>query len=103
MSYLKDDSDAHSIVSPTLMGISNPELNSLIQQLLQLDSKKDELQLTTTEKNPAYKAVLSQLEHTKNTIIENVRNLISSALIYEKDLKVRINSFNNKIYKLPKL
>ena len=103
LSYLKDDSDAHSIVSPTLMGISNPELNGLIHQLLQLDSKKDELQLTTTEKNPAYKVVLSQLEHTKNTIIENVRNLISSALIYEKDLKVRINSFNNKIYKLPKL
>ena len=103
LSYLEDDSDAHSIVSPTLMGISNPELNGLIHQLLQLDSKKDELQLTTTEKNPAYKAVLSQLEHTKNTIIENVRNLISSALIYEKDLKVRINSFNDKIYKLPEL
>jgi len=103
LSYLKDDSDAHSIVSPTLMGISNPELNGLIHQLLQLDTKKDELQLTTTAKNPAYKAVLSQIKHTKNTIIENVRNLISSALIYEKDLKVRINSFNNKIYKLPEL
>ena len=103
LSYLKDDSDAHSIVSPALMGISNPELNGLIHQLLQLGSKKDELQLTTTEKNPAYKAVLSQIQHTKNTIIENVSNLISSALIYEKDLKVRINSFNNKIYKLPKL
>ena len=103
LSYLKDDSDSHSIVSPTLMGISNPELNGLIHQLLQLGSKKDELQLTTTEKNPAYKAVLSQIQHTKNTIIENVSNLISSALIYEKDLKVRINSFNNKIYKLPKL
>lgn len=103
LSYLKDDSDAHSIVSPTLMGISNPELNGLIHQLLQLDSQKDELQLTTTEKNPAYKAVLSKIEHTKNTIIENVSNLISSALIYEKDLKTRINSFNNKIHKLPKL
>ena len=101
LSYLKDDSDVHSIVSPTLMGISNPELNGLIHQLLQLGSKKDELQLTTTEKNPAYKAVLSQIQYTKNTIIENVSNLISSALIYEKDLKVRINSFNNKIYKLP--
>ena len=103
LSYLKDDRNAQSIVSPTLMGISNPELNGLINQLLQLDSRKDELELTTTFKNPAYKAVISQIEHTKNTIIENVSNLISSALIYERDLKNRINSFNSKINELPKL
>ncbi|MEC7864038.1 MAG: polysaccharide biosynthesis tyrosine autokinase, partial [Bacteroidota bacterium] len=101
LSYLKNDQNANSIVSPTSMGISNPELNSLINQLLLLYSKKGDLQLTTTEKNPAYKAVISQIEHTKNTIIENVTNLISSASIYENDLKSRINSFNNNIGQLP--
>ena len=35
LSYLKNDNNANSIVSPTSMGISNPELNSLINQLLQ--------------------------------------------------------------------
>ena len=64
-------------------------------------AKKRDLQLTTTEKNPTYQAVLSQIAHTKNTIIENVRNLISSATIYEKDLKNRITTFNSKINKLP--
>ncbi|MAW21760.1 MAG: hypothetical protein CMD16_05145 [Flavobacteriales bacterium] len=101
LSYLKDDNNANSIVSPTSMGISNPELNSLINQLLQLYAKKGELKLTTTKKNPTYQAVISQINHTKNTIIENVNNLISSALIYENDLKKRINSFNNKINQLP--
>mgnify|MGYP001495355008 CR=1 FL=1 len=101
LSYLKDDNNANSIVSPTSMGISNPELNSLINQLLQLYAKKGELKLTTTKKNPTYQAVISQIIHTKNTIIENVNNLISSALIYETDLKKRINSFNNKINQLP--
>ena len=33
LAYLKDDKNANSIVSPTSMGISNPELNSLINQL----------------------------------------------------------------------
>lgn len=103
LSYLKDDKSANSIVSPTSMGISNPELNSLINQLLQLYAKKGELQLTTTEKNPTYLAVLSQIKHTKETIIENVRNLISSASIYEKDLKNRINSFTSSINKLPEI
>ena len=103
LSYLKDDKNANSIVSPTSMGISNPELNSLINQLLQLYAKKGELQLTTTKKNPTYLAVLSQINHTKATIIENVRNLISSASIYEKDLKNRINTFTSRINKLPEV
>ena len=30
---------------------------------------------------------LSQIKHTKNTIIENVSNLIASATIYKTDLK----------------
>ena len=101
LSYLKNDKNANSIVSPTSMGISNPELNGLINQLLQLYARKGELQLTTTEKNPAYQAVLSQIKHTKNTIIENVSNLIASATIYETDLKSRINTFNSKISTLP--
>ena len=101
LSYLKNDKNANSIVSPTSMGISNPELNSLINQLLQLYAKKGELQLTTTNKNPTYIAVLSHINHTKKIIIENVNNLISSASIYEVDLKERLNTFNNKIDRLP--
>jgi len=101
LSYLKNDENTNSIVSPTSMGISNPELNSLINQLLQLYAKKGELQLTTTGKNPTYIAVLSQINYTKKTIIENVNNLISSASIYEIDLIDRITTFDKKIKKLP--
>ena len=101
LNYLKDESNINSIVSPTSMGISNPELNNLINQLLLLYSNKGELEITTTDKNPSYQAVLAQIEHTKQTIIENIKNLISSAAIYENDLKNRINQFNSKINKLP--
>ena len=101
LTYLKNEKNTNSIISPTSMGISNPELNNLINQLLQLYAKKGELQLTTTEKNPNYIAILSQINHTKKTIIENVNNLISSALIYEVDLINRVTTFNKKINKLP--
>ena len=101
LSYLKNDKNVNSIVSPTSMGISNPELNNLINQLLQLYAKKGELKLTTTSKNPTYIAVLSQINNTKKIIIENINNLISSASIYEVDLKDRITTFSNKINKLP--
>ncbi|MAU37092.1 MAG: hypothetical protein CMD14_06950 [Flavobacteriales bacterium] len=101
LSYLKDDKNTNSIVSPTSIGISNPELNALINQLLQLFSKKSDLQLTTTEKNPTFKAIISQIEQTKSAIIENVSNLIAAASISENDLKKRINTFRNDLKGLP--
>lgn len=101
LTYLEDEKNSNSIVSPTSMGISNPELNSLINQLINLYSKKGELKLTTTEKNPTFQAILAQISNTKNTIIENVNNLIASATIYEQDLKNRITNFNSKIERLP--
>ena len=69
------------------MGITNPELNILIEQLHLLYDKERELKLTTTEKNPAFKSVVNQIEHTKKTIIENVTNLISSAKLTNQELK----------------
>ena len=79
------------------MGITNPELNILIEQLHLLYDKERELKLTTTEKNPAYKSIVNQIEYTKKTIIENVTNLISSAKLTNKELKNRINSFDNSL------
>tara|TARA_B100002052_G_scaffold131625_1_gene120870 strand:- start:82501 stop:84861 length:2361 start_codon:yes stop_codon:yes gene_type:complete len=95
LSYLKDNNN--TIFSPTSMGITNPELNILIEQLHLLYDKERELKLTTTEKNPAYKSIVNQIEYTKKTIIENVTNLISSAKLTNKELKNRINSFDNSL------
>ena len=64
LNYLSKEIDANSIISPTSMGITNPELNTLISQLLQLLAKKGDLELTTTSKNPNYISLLSQISHT---------------------------------------
>ena len=95
LSYLKDDNN--NIFSPTSMGITNPELLVLIEQLHLLYDKERELKLTTTEKNPAFKSIVNQIDYTKKTIIENVKNLIYSAKLTNKELKNRINSFDNSL------
>ena len=48
-------------------------------------------------------SIISQIDHTRKTLIENVTNLISSAKIYEKELENRIGGFNQKINQLPKI
>ena len=83
------------------MGISNPELNTLINQLLQLTARKSDLELTTTEKNPTYISIITQIKSTKEILIENLSNLISNTKIYENDLLKRQDNYNNSINSLP--
>ena len=65
LNYLSENKYENKIVSPTSMGITNPELNTLINQLLQLTARKSDLELTTTQKNPTYISVISQIKNTK--------------------------------------
>ena len=99
--YLEQSKDIEEIISPTSLGISNPELNTLISQYINLNSKKKELELSTKEKNPRYQAVMGQILYTRSSIIENLRNLISSSKLAENKLKKRVDKFNKQIANLP--
>jgi len=44
LNYLSENKYENKIVSPTSMGITNPELNTLINQLLQLTARKSDLE-----------------------------------------------------------
>ena len=101
LNYLNENKDESGIVSPSSMGISNPELNTLINQLLQLTARKSDLELTTTEKNPTYISIITQIKNTKEILIENLSNLISNTKIYENDLLKRQDNYNNSINSLP--
>ena len=102
LNYLNENKYENKIVSPTSMGITNPELNTLINQLLQLTARKSDLELTTTDKHPTYISVITQIENTKDILIENLKNLISNSKIYENDLLSRQKEFDNRINSLPK-
>ena len=93
--------DEEKILSPTSIGILNPELNALIIKLMELNSIKKGLELSIEEGHPKYQAILSDISFTKQSIIENVTNLISSTKTIEKDLKSRILIADNQIEKLP--
>ena len=79
--YLTINKQTKSIVSPTSLGINNPELNTLINQLLQLTARQSDLELTTTEKNPTYISLLSQIKSTKEILIENLKVFYSQETV----------------------
>ncbi len=101
LNYLKSSDSDDKIISPNSMGISNPELNSLISNFITLNSKKKELELSTTTNHPKYQSIVSQINFSKNSIIENLKNLISSTNKAKKELENRVNIFDNEINSLP--
>lgn len=101
LSYLEINEDADKIISPTSIGISNPELNTLISSYISINSKKKELELSAKESHPKYQSILHQISFTRNSIIENLKNLISSTNTAKRNLENRINTFNKDISDLP--
>ena len=101
LTYLQNSNETDNIISPNSIGISNPELNTLISSFITLNSKKKELQLSTTESHPKYQSVLSQILFTKQSIVENLKNLISSTKSAERNLQNRVDDFNKEIENLP--
>ncbi len=100
--YVQKSENNDKIVAPSSIGINDPLLNSLISNLSKLYAEQKELELTTQQKNPRLISVESQITHQKNTLIENIKNIIASSQISKFDLKNRVKSFETEIESLPK-
>ena len=101
LSYLEKENETNDLISPSSLGISNPEINLLINQLISLLNKRKELSFVTTPKNQIFISVNQQIQNTKQILIENVGNLIRSSEIYEKELRSQLKNFTKNIDNLP--
>ena len=99
--YLQNSENTESIVSPTLVGISNPELQKMILTLIELEAKKKTLELSTTKNHPKYQSLELEINHSKQIIIENLKNSINSTNSAKRELKDRIDKLDKKIEQLP--
>ena len=100
LSYLQNSNEVNDIISPSSIGISNPELNSLISNFISLNSKIKELELSTTKSHPKYQSILSQISFTKEYHRKFKKsNFINK--IWERTLQNRVNDFNKEIKNLP--
>ena len=91
LNYLTSHDDIEKIVAPSAMGINDPLLNSLISDLSRLYAEKSTLALNTREQHPIFQSLISKIESTKKSLIENVNNIIQTS-------DIAIQNINNRIY-----
>lgn len=95
--YVKTNLQDGSIVAPTNLGLNEPMLMALVQQINELIMKRAEL----PEKSMFHSKYTREIETVKNAINEMVRNMQVSMDIQKKDLNRRYAEVQQEINQLP--
>src|SRR5574344_301758 len=89
------------LIAPSAMGIQEPLLNSLVSKLVELSSKKSIQLITSTEKNPIVVTIDQQISQTKQTLLENINNMINNAKLTLKEIDGNISNLDVQVKSLP--
>lgn len=102
MEYLKENRNPTSVVSPATVGVDNPILVALINNLNELTGQLSQTEINATEVNPQVKALRLQVSRIMEGVVENVQNLKGNTQITINNLNARIRETEAKINQLPK-
>ncbi|MBN1952342.1 MAG: polysaccharide biosynthesis tyrosine autokinase [Bacteroidales bacterium] len=99
--YFELNKEFSDLIAPSAMGIEDPLLNNMIQELLQLNAERAGLIQNNQEKSPYLSKLNIQIENLKNTITENIKYILNTTEISLQDVNGRISELNREIRKLP--
>jgi tyrosine-protein kinase Etk/Wzc len=86
---------------PSTIGIVDAGLNTLVSQLIRLQSQYQELMGTLPEKNPAFEPLRQQINSTKQAIKQNLLSMKGSLLATRNQLESFNSQFEGSIKSIP--
>jgi capsular exopolysaccharide synthesis family protein len=99
--YLKSNENLANIIAPSIMGITDQMLSTLIAELGRLANEKTSLEYSAKESSPALVKVNMLIKRNQETLSENVKNIVENAQLKENDVNRRISRLNRRIQDLP--
>ncbi len=95
LDYLDARDDSESIISPSVMGVSDPVLVKLVSEFAALQQQKKQMAFTVRENLPQAQLIDQNLEDARAALRENVTSAISQ-------LKLSVNNVNRNIARVEK-
>lgn len=102
LSYLEGSHDMTKLVSPSVVGIQDASLNSLVVNIGELYNRRQIISFSAKPNNPTLVMLDKELTETRNRLNENLRNLIDNATKSINSLKEREDKINAQLNRLPK-
>ncbi len=99
--YFKSNNDSSGIMAPSSMGLNDPVLNNMIQELTTLNAEKQNIISNHQLRNPRLKTLNSSIDNYKESITENIKFNVSTTRNELNNLNQKINGLRSEFSSLP--
>lgn len=98
--YVTSKNNSSGIV-PSTLGIDDPTLNRLLDNLYQAETEYETLKKTTGENNPIALSAATQIEKIRPSILENIQNQRANLRAGLRNLTTTNRTYNSTLQALP--
>ena len=99
--YFESDKDSTGFLAPSAMGLDDPLLGGLIEQLTTLNRERQQIINNNQLRNPRLRTLEISINNMKATIIETLQYSISTTNAELRDINARLSSLNREYASLP--
>ena len=101
LDYLDVRDDDQSVISPSIMGVTDPVLVGLVGEFAALHQQKKQLSFTVREDLPQARLLDQQLEDARAALRENVLSAINQLKLSINNVNQRISGVEKELGRLP--
>lgn len=100
MEYLKKDNKSEKVIAPATLGIEDPQLVRLVENLSDLNAEYSKFGVTE-KSNPMQVALVQQIRTTKSALVETLQGIIRANELAVSENTVRLKELNQQAASLP--
>ncbi|RKD92007.1 GumC family protein [Mangrovibacterium diazotrophicum] len=101
LKYIDKEGDMGNMVIPSVVGITDQGLNSMVVRLSELNSKKEALSYSLHSKNPSVQVIDKELDYLRKSLQENLNNLVFNTTNELKSIDQDISEVNEQLSRYP--
>jgi tyrosine-protein kinase Etk/Wzc len=99
--YLDDSEKIEQMVNPSVIGITDANLNTMLDKLMELYSRREVLSYSVQDKNPSLIVVEKEIEITRDGLEETLKNQLRTTESKMESITQRYSVIENRLKKLP--
>lgn len=99
--YLNNRTSLSDIISPSAMGVNDPALVSIIDELLQKTGQRSEMELQVSQRMPSINLLDSRIGFLKGALRDNINNGLENLVSSLKETESRLKAAEADLLKLP--
>jgi tyrosine-protein kinase Etk/Wzc len=99
--YIKGANPLDQIISPSIVGFNESNLNTQISRIIELYIQRKTLELSYQPDNPLFKNADLGLMTYKESLLQTIESLRKTLAISKVEMSKRINLIENELFKLP--